>query len=205
MLNPTAEYKEANRAAIRTFDQKYGFAISTATQEIIDKYGIDPESKLARIIKISLTKCILGLEKKLDIYSDWFNKHNPSRRELSKDFNRNYPNTNDLLERMIIGFGPSPEMDKLLRVDIGRNKVVSNIHDLISKHKGSIDADIQIAERDPEYKVLGSIIGRTIKIYNEPCKQHVPATFPRTPKQTMARLRALREKYEPTAIKMLQQ
>ncbi len=155
-------YKQALRDACDAFEEKYGAAIEAALIDVRDVYGIEAETRLAHILEVSMRKFILGLDQKLGVYTAWFNTCSADSPEISQGFEKTYPTYAKGVQWIVDQAVPSPELEALLSLDIGRSRVTLRTHQLIQENQGDIGKK---PFGDASYDVLGSVIKRAIMSY----------------------------------------
>lgn len=181
-----------NQAAADAFDEKYGEALNDAVWEILEKYKISSQSKLAVIISLSLKKFLLGLVQKQSAFEQWcISQQLPNSPESTK---KNYPMhmaltvTNHNITRI------TPEFDLLLKIDLGRNKASFHAENLLEQYA----SEISVANSEnAAFEVLGSIIRRAINIYCPDSQNNKHLTFSSDQEDYMRDIGRIRERLSP--------
>ena len=155
-------YKQALLDARDAFNEKYGDSINVALSEVLDKYGIDSKSELAHVLRITMGKVMQGLEQKRSFYDDWFKRHSQESEFVADNYFEIYPSHSTDYGLIFSDTSFSPELERLLTLDIGRNRVVMHAVNLITQHIGDVTKP---SFGDTSIDITGSIIARAFKMY----------------------------------------
>lgn len=183
-------YKQALLEARDRFDDRYRGPIADAVAEVVRDYDIAPDSELHRVISVAMRKFVLGLDQKLDIYTDWFNKHAAGSPNFVDGFKKTYPRYTKGMGKLVEKADFSPELEKLLRLDIGRSRVTSHAHQLIRERQDDIGLK---PFGDASYDVLGSVVKQAIMIYYDEHGRDMAVGVERLFKSAIPRLTLIKD------------
>lgn len=155
-------YRHALIDARDAFDVKYGCSIAADVADIRKQYGIDENSELARLLPIAMRKILLGLEHKVSLFSNWYDVYGVSTPNIPGDLVSAFPSYAPDVERIVKLAEPVGELDRFMKLEIGRNRVVQNLSSLIEENIGDVEP-LPLPTRSDQ--VLGSIIKRSLLGY----------------------------------------
>lgn len=189
-MSISKDYRTANWEFKKAFELKYGQAIEVASKDILFRYGIITDAKLAKVVTTALRKFLQALELRTNAYVHWHLANENHLDTLEDKFGRAmHSNTFLMIRSRGSGVINQEGFKDLMKIDMGRSKVVMHTIKLIAQHQNDITNTSLKRSKNPSEKLLGSIIRQAVDIYHKVNGNRVKVSFTNTPQKTVTELK----------------